>query len=262
MSRSPVTGDLRTDHQDLSPAVISDGRLSIDLGGTIVEITSAARDWLSETRERYGAFVCSGRDAEISVIHTNDEGAMTARTGYLSVVGSNGRSAEVAAAQGTDILDGVIRTLLPRVIAPDLMVHGALLSDGERGFLCCGVSGSGKSTMAALFPEAALCDELVRLHVGPEGVEARSLPFWTARPASVALGGIFMIEHGADHRRTRLSYSDAVKALRRHIYWPVEHLDLMHQSFEAMTDICRDTPAFRLAFRPDVSVWATMTEGL
>ena len=83
-------------------------------------------------------------------------------------------------------------------------MHGALLSDGDRGLLCCGVSGSGKSTIAALFPEAALCDEMVRLAVG-SGVEVRSLPFWQARPGSVTLGAVFILEHGAVNRRNPMA---------------------------------------------------------
>ncbi len=251
----------RAQSEFLPPAVAPDGRLSIDLAGTIVEIKSGSGSWLGEARDRYGSFVCDEARPEITITHTGDEATMTAQHGCLSIVHPGGRSAQVAARQGTDVLDGVLRTLLPSVIAPDLMVHGALLSDGKRGFLCCGISGSGKSTMAALFPEAALCDEMVRLAAGTE-VEVRSLPFWQARPGVVPLAAVFIIEHGAEHRRIPLAEFEAIQELRRHIYWPVEHPALMRESFKALTDICRDTPVFRLAFWPDPSVWATMTEGL
>ncbi len=243
------------------PAVASDGRLLIDLAGTVLEVRSGSDFWLAEARDRYGSFVCDEATPEITITHTGDEAEMTAQHGCLSVIHPGGRSAEIAASKGTDILDGVLRTLLPSVIAPDLMVHGALLSDGTRGFLCCGVSGSGKSTMAALFPEAALCDEMVRLAVGPE-IEVRSLPFWRARPGTVSLGAIFILEHGADNRRTPLNTSEAIRDLRRHIYWPVEQTDLMAEVGGILFDVCRDTPVFRLAFRPEPTVWATMTEGL
>ena len=155
-----------------------------------------------------------------------------------------------------------MRALLPSIIAPDLMVHGALLLDGKCGFLCCGVSGSGKSTIASLFPEAALSDELARIHEGSEGLEVRSLPFWVARPASVALSAVFMLEHGDENRRIRLGQTKAIKALRRHVYWPVEDPQLLQESSEVMLDICRDIPVFRLAFLPERSIWNTMIEGL
>jgi len=243
------------------PAVVGDGRLLIDLAGTVLEIRSGSEFWLGEACERFGSFVCGDATPDITITHTADEAAMTAQNGCLSIVHPGGQSAEIAARQGTDVLDGVLRTLLPSIIAPDLMVHGALLSDGERGFLCCGVSGSGKSTMAALFPEAALCDEMVRLAVGPE-IEVRSLPFWRARPGAVPLGAIFILEHGEQHRRIPLAESEAIQELRRHIYWPVECPELMLQTFEALSDVCRDTPVFRLSFLPEPSVWATMMEGL
>ena len=250
----------RTDHKNLAPAVISDGRLLIDLGGTVVEVRSGSGSWLSEAHGRYGSFVCDGARPEITITHTGDEAEMTAQHGCLSIVHPGGRSAEVAARRGTDVLDGVLRTLLPSVIAPDLMVHGALLSDGDPGLLCCGVSGSGKSTIAALFPEAALCDEMVRLAVG-SGVEVRSLPFWQARPGSVPLGAVFILEHGAVNRRTPMAVSEAIQELRRHIYWPVEHPTLMRKLFETLADVCRNIPIYRLAFRPEPSVWTTMTDG-
>ncbi len=303
MNPSPVIRNLRTDHQNPTPAVASDGRLSIDLAGTIVEVTSASGSWLSEVRDRYGSFVCDRTEPstiqltvqpgrphpqqhsahcggrrpaclghpqlnsveatpQITITHTTDEAAMKAQHGCLSIVDPGRRKAEIATRQGTDVLDGVLRILLPSVIAPDVMVHCTLLSDGERGFLCCGISGSGKSTIASLFPEAALCDELARLHVDPEGVEARSLPFWKARSASVALTGVFILEHGGEHRRVRLKASEAIRNLRRHIYWPVEDSDLMAGAAETLLETCRSVPVFRLAFRPDPSVWTVMTEGL
>lgn len=250
----------RTDKEPPQPAVASDGRLFIDLAGTVVEIESACEAWLSNARARYGSFVCREAPADLRISHTDDEASMTARHGCLSFVHTDGRSAEVAAAQGTEVLDGILRSLLPPVIAPDLMVHGALLSDGERGLMCCGVSGSGKSTIAALFPEAALCDEMVRL-AGGRTTEARSLPFWRARPGTVPLGAIFVLEHGAGHCRTQVDVSEAMKEMRRHVYWPVEHSALMVESFKTLTDVCRGTPVFRLAFRPEQSVWKTMTAG-
>lgn len=261
MTPDSQSRDFRANHAPLSPAVVTDGRLLIDLGGTVVDIESASDSWLSEVCDRYGPFVRQNAVADIKIVHTLDETTMMKRHGYLSVPEPDGSGAQIACTSGTDILDGVLRTLLPSIIAPDLMVHGALLSDGKCGFLCCGVSGSGKSTIASLFPEAALCDELARLHAGAGEVEVRSLPFWVARPASVALSAVFMLEHGDESRRIRLSQSMAIKALRRHIYWPVKDPQLMQESSEVMMDICRDIPVFRLTFIPERSVWTTMTEG-
>ena len=103
--------------------------------------------------------------------------------------------------------------------------------------------------------------KMVRLAVG-SGVEVRSLPFWQARPGSVPLGAVFILEHGAVNRRTPMAVSEAIQELRRHIYWPVEHPTLMRKLFETLADVCRNIPIYRLAFRPEPSVWTTMTEGL
>ncbi len=262
MTPDSQSRDFRANHAPLSPAVVTDGRLLIDLGGTVVEIESASDSWLSEVCDRYGPFVRQNAVADIKIAHTLDETTMMKRHGYLSVLESDGSGAQIASAKGTEILDGVVRALLPSIIAPDLMVHGALLSDGKCGFLCCGVSGSGKSTIASLFPEAALCDELARIHEGAGGLEVRSLPFWVARPASVALSAVFMLEHGDENRRIRLGQTMAIKALRRHVYWPVEDPQSMQETSEVLMNICRDIPVYRLAFLPERSVWTLMTDGL
>lgn len=253
--------DFRAIHEPIEPAVVTGGRLLIDLAGTTVAVKSESDSWLSEVCDRYGPFVRQDAVADLTIVHTVDESTMMERHGCLSVLEPDLSGARIAGATGTSILDGVMRTLMPSVMAPDLMVHGALLSDGRRGFLCCGVSGSGKSTMASLLTTHAVCDELARVHAGPNGVEARSLPFWEARPWTGVLAAIFFIEHGADHRRTSLGSVEGVQRLRRHVYWPAEDPQLTVGAFETLSKACETTPVFNLAFRPDPSVWSTMTEG-
>jgi len=235
------------------------GSVSVDLGGTVVEISSESDSWLRLVRDRYGAFVSTGRPT-MSIVHSEDEHAMITRHGFLTVVDPEGRRAQIAERRRTEILDGVLRIMLPRVIAPDLALHGALLADGDRGFLCCGVSGSGKSTMAAMFPKVALCDELVRVHAGFEGVEARSLPFWVARPGTVDLCAVFILEHGTENRRTPVDSAEAVRIMMRHVNWPVGTEEALSRCFETLVALCRRVPIFRLEFVPDRGVWETMTE--
>lgn len=182
---------------------------------------------------------------------------MRDRHGCLSSIEPGGRAADMASASGTDVLDGLLRTMLPRAVVPDLVFHAGLLLDGDRGLVFCGRSGTGKSTMASLFPDRTLCDELVRLSRGVR-VEARALPFWFSRPGSAEVDSIFVLEHGPEHVREPLDQAEALRELRRHVYWPVDDAQAMTQAFETLTGICRDVPAFRLAFRPDPSVWDVM----
>ncbi len=250
-------------HQfETQPVVRPDGRFSIDCGGTVVAVESPSLPWREAARARYDAFVCSDSDPEIVIHHSEDEAAMIAEHGYKAHVEETGRGARFGSAEGTDLFDGVLRTLLPSVIAPDLMAHGALLIDGLRGLLCCGVSGSGKSTMAAMFPDIAVCDELTRVNTGHDGIEARSLPFWEARPATAPLRAVFILEHGAEHRRVLLEGAEAMREMRRHVYWPLDRPDLTLALFETLALVCEEIPVYRLAFRPERSVLATMVEGL
>ncbi len=249
-------------HQaNCQPVVKQDDRFSIDCGGTVVGIESDSIDWREAARARYGAFVCHDVTPDLVVHHSEDEVVMIEEHGYSAHIDETGREAWIGAARGTDLLDGVLRTLLPSVIAPDLVAHGALLIDASRAFLCCGVSGSGKSTMAALFPDRAVCDELARLHHGVDGIEVRSLPFWKARPARTALSAIFILEHGEENHRIGLDPPEALREMRQHVYWPLGDSIETSGSFDTLVRVCHSIPVFRLAFRPERSVWATIMEG-
>ncbi len=244
---------------DQSPAKQS---LSIDLGGTIFEVRSGDLGWLETARTRYRGFIRADRPATVTIDHTPDKTAMRARCGSLSLIDPGGLQAEFAAESGTEILDGLLRTMLPALISPGLMVHGALLEDGDRAFLCCGVSGSGKSTMAELFSERALCDELAVLKIDGDEVEVRSLPFWRARPGTRRLAAIFLLHHGVENERTPLDRAEALRQMRRHVYWPIDREDSTLEAFETLAEVCTGVPVWRLAFRPDRSIWRTMTRGM
>ena len=158
------------------------------------------------------------------------------------------------------ILDVMLTELLPGLLAPSLVVHAALLGDGERSFLCCGHSGAGKSTLAALLPEWSLCDELAAVRLTGSGFHGVSLPYWTSRPGSAPLAGVFILEHAPAHRRSRLEPADAVRELRHHVCWPTEEAEALAGSFRTLTRLTETVPVYRLAFRRDPGVWNLITE--
>jgi hypothetical protein len=153
-------------------------------------------------------------------------------------------------------LDNVLRHLLPLLFEDGLIVHSALVADGEGGsVLACGPSGAGKSTLARLASGRALSDELaaVKLEAGePIGV---SLPFWESRPGRARLRAILSVGHGTRHRLEPLRPEEALRRLATQVLWPVWDEPAMARSFAYLAEIAETVPAFDLSFVPAADVW-------
>lgn len=228
----------------------------VDFGGTRIAFRSPAPDFLEAVESRYQAFLCAGEAFDFEVIHDPEEEAFRERYGWLSRIDAENRRAWIGSAsvRGVEVLDGVIRMLLPSLVPPDLVLHGAMLDFDGEAVLCCGRPGAGKSTIASLFPKEACCDELCRLRFDGSAFEARSLPFWRARPLSLPLARIFVLEHGDEHSISALGASGAMREMRKHVYWPLEDEAGARAVFSTLTALVSKIPVFSLAFRPDVSV--------
>jgi hypothetical protein len=170
----------------------------------------------------------------------------------------SGNEIQLNAGARTEIVDGVLRTRLPELAAPALVAHATLLTDGARGFLCCGPSGAGKSTLAALLPEHALCDELALVQAVGNSFEGISLPYRIARPGSVPLAGIFLLEHAPEHWRRRLAPAAAARELRSNVYWPTHQRAALRGCFATLVDLVASVPVWRLGFARDANVWHTI----
>jgi hypothetical protein len=153
-------------------------------------------------------------------------------------------------------LDNVLRHLLPLLWEDGLIVHSALVADGDgRGVLACGPSGSGKSTIARLSNGRALADELAAVRIESQGVTAVGLPFWESRPGSARLRAVLHLRHGATHHLERLRSEEAMRRLASQVLWPVWDRAAMARSFDYFIEMARSVPAFDLSFAPTADVW-------
>jgi hypothetical protein len=225
--------------------------MRVDLGDTIAELQTPDTRWRDQLRTRFRGFLTT-RQPHIVVRHRPD------RPGPPIEYLPSGREFELNAEARTELIDGVLRVELPELATPALVVHGALLSDGTHGYLCCGPSGAGKSTLAALFPENALCDELALARKAGEAFEGISLPYQVARPGRVPLAGVFFIEHAQDHWRQRLRPSAAAREMRANICWPTRRSQSLREAFASLADLVNAVPMWRLGFAPDPGVWQTI----
>jgi len=225
----------------------------VDLGGTVAELHTPDARWFAALKERFEGFFTEA-PANLVIRH-QPNGAGRPVEDLPS-----GVEVQLNAGARTEFVDGVLRARLPEFAAPALVAHGALLTDGTLGFLCCGPSGAGKSTLAALLPKRTLCDELALVRASGDGFEAISLPYWTARPGRVSLAGVFLLEHAPEHRRWPLAPGEAARAIRSNICWPTHRPAALLSAFATLADLVAAVPVWRLGFARDPGVWRTIAE--
>lgn len=153
-------------------------------------------------------------------------------------------------------VDLALRHLLTELLTDGLLLHGALLTDGARTFLCAGPSGCGKSTLAGLLPAAALCDELAVARRDSSGAwRAWSLPYWHGRPGSGELAAVLLLSHGPECERRALEPAEALRQLASEVIWPAHDAAESGRALALLGALASEVPVASLAFRPEPRVW-------
>jgi hypothetical protein len=141
-----------------------------------------------------------------------------------------------------------------------LVFHASGLKDGDRGLLCTGSSGAGKSTISKLFADCALSDEFVAINLESSQPTVSALPIWTGNSGNAPLAAIFCLRHGKKNYRTRLDRRQALAALRGQVIWPLHSHAATERGLTALSELVHRIPVYDLAFTPDPTVWNTLTK--
>jgi len=254
-------------------------------GNTSFAFQSSDPTWLSYLGERYSAFEereprdsfvvhyeCTvahrpegvtsplSRYLEAPVIARNKNGFTTKTPTTFAAVDIGARRATLEGPPALYPLDNLFRHLLPALGEQGALIHSAALARDGHGVLACGPSGAGKSTLAALAGENALCDELSSVFVSERDSRLTSLPFWQARPASVALHAVLLLRHGGKHRLERVSKADALRKVSQQVLWPVEIPQAMDRTLGHVSSLVDKVPVFELTFCPTPSAWGFIEE--
>jgi hypothetical protein len=146
---------------------------------------------------------------------------------------------------------------------------GVVDADG-RGYLFCGRSGAGKSTMAGLWDETGIVlndDRTLLRREGRAGFRIHGTPwhgdFARTDPRSAPLCGVFFLKQAPSHGFARVSAASARRQLLTSWWLPLwDRSAGLPQSLALCAEVARDVPAFELSFRADRGVCATVRDAI
>ncbi|MBL4637688.1 MAG: hypothetical protein JKY56_27785 [Kofleriaceae bacterium] len=143
-----------------------------------------------------------------------------------------------------------------------LVLHSSAIGDDQGAHVFSGVSGAGKSTIAALlrdyWPVEQLSDELLILRRGPEKWELIVSPFLGSKGLAhgkrKTLSSINFLSQADENRRTELRPAQAMSAMCRHILSYAQDPKSGELILELVMQLVSEVPCYDLDFLKDASV--------
>jgi hypothetical protein len=162
-------------------------------------------------------------------------------------------------------IDTVLRITHSLVLAEQggFLVHAASAIRGGRASIFAGVSGAGKTTMARLAPSDAtvLTDELSYIRRSGNEYRAYGTPFAgelarVGANTSAPLDTLYLLEKGPENCITRVTKTDAARALMRHVLFFAHEEEMVARVFDSVLDFVSRVQVTQLMFTPDPRAWA------
>jgi hypothetical protein len=154
-------------------------------------------------------------------------------------------------------LDGLILYYLT-VIHGDILIHASGVNNAGHGYLFCGVSGKGKSTMAKLWENSGskvIHDDRLILRNTGNGYMMFNTPVYNNdEPRESQLNKIFIIEHGIANRLVPVKGATAVSLVMANCIQHNWGSDIIARLLGSVSIMCGKIPTVRLFFKPDRSV--------
>ena len=232
----------------------------VDCAGVVIGFPAADSRWRTALRRRFAGFLTEA-PATFTITRGAHAGERAGRptTAFGALIDTVARTADLPPAVTVREAGGLVRSLLPGLLEDGLVAHAAVLLDGERGFLCCGQSGTGKSTICRLAGSRGGSDELGAVRRIDGAWTVSTLPFWNARAGAARLDGIFLIRHAPGNERRRLSPAAALPALGRHLLWPEDVPEAAQRTVDLLADLVGRVPVWDLGFAPTAAVLDLIT---
>ncbi len=246
-------------------------RVSLDVAGTRIAVQVDRSTGRLE--ERYGAFATQARTAGWTFALRAGPptlGRLTGRAvrrgGLVVVEGAEAmgsldpvsRRAEVVADPSLVAVDGLLRAAVTLDVLGrgGCLFHAAATVVDGRAHLFPGRSGSGKSTLASL-ARLALSDEVCAVVPGPEGLRVHGTPWWTGRPGSAQLAGVYALAWHAEGV-SLLPRAAGLRHLAANLTLGVDEPATRRAAFAAAGLVAASAPFYRLSFTPSSDVDALL----
>ncbi len=145
-----------------------------------------------------------------------------------------------------------------------LVMHSAAFADGARGFLCCGRSGAGKTTLSTLVDGLGLevlSDELNAVVIGDDKVALQPMPFAgdfgrvRVGDERVPLARLLGLRHGTSARVDPCSRAEAVSRIVASCPYVNGDPLLVDAVTDRAAQLVRRIPLELLTFAKDDQFW-------
>jgi hypothetical protein len=232
-------------------------------------LTSGTPDWRLDVEVRPAARKPSDGDVVVSR-EAGTARFLVRRADFAATVDLDARRAWLALAHANEYsIDSFLRVLysLALVRARGLVLHAASVVRGGMAYLFCGSSGSGKTSIARLSPDATLLsDELSIPRLADAGARCHATPFWgeLARPGTdcaAPLAGIYFLEHGAAHAVRAAGPRRALERLLPNVLFFARDTELVARVLDVAAELADAVPCFDLSFRLDPGFWEAIDRG-
>lgn len=266
------------------PAVAATGIRSnviIEIGGMPIRLCVDDPAFVRMLEERYTGFVNPSNEArfefQIDLIpygNTSPEQDLQVfcdsgrwhieRGDFLAKWDSRAASGYIRQTANPYSIDAALRILHTLLLAGEggFLVHAASAVRNGRAFVFAGLSGAGKTTIAALAPPdvALLTDEISYIRRQDGRYDAFGTPF-TGELARLGenlrapLAAVYLLAHGRENKIEPVSPADAARAFLENVLFFARDADLVNLVFQAACDFVGRVPVHRLTFLPDARVW-------
>ena len=141
-------------------------------------------------------------------------------------------------------------------------MHSAAIATPDGAFMFCGVSGSGKSTIAKVSKEDydLLTDEMTLIEkIEGDGYQVWGTPFWGEMQLSVnrnaPLRAICILEKAKANALETMSTSESLTEFMRTILYFAQNLELSQVLMNKSLEFLATVPLKKLCFLPEKSLW-------
>lgn len=154
-------------------------------------------------------------------------------------------------------LDGLILYYLT-AISCDIMIHASGVYYGGQGYIFCGSSGKGKSTMASLWDNLGakiIHDDRIIIRSTDGVYRMYNTPVYREDyPKECDLTKIFIIEHGEENRITPLKGASAVSGVISNCIQHNYNPEMIARFLGSVSIMCSIIPVATLSFMPNRKV--------